>query len=100
MGGIIGVGMMEGKSGVNWRFLGAYAKEAGRVYWSVGRAQASTHMHVHIPNESLTTSTTHPKHRKTGATFASWAMTLVVMGGGTALLFAQGVYAPCVDVRA
>lgn len=26
-------------------------------------------------------------------------MTLIIMGGGTALLFAQGVYAPCVDLR-
>lgn len=49
--------------------------------------QPTSHIHINIHTN------------KTGATFASWAMTLVVMGGCTALLFAQGVYAPCADLR-
>jgi sodium-dependent phosphate transporter len=47
----VGVGCMEGQTGVNWKFF--------------------------------------------GITFASWVSTLGIMGGGTALCFAQAVYAPC-----
>ena len=49
-GGIVGIGLVEGMEGVNWKFF------------------------------------TH--------TFSSWIMTMVVMGLGTALMFAQGHNAP------
>jgi solute carrier family 20 (sodium-dependent phosphate transporter) len=49
-GAIVGIGLMEGVQGVNWRLF--------------------------------------------ATTFASWICTMLVMGGGTAALFAQGIYAP------
>jgi len=49
-GGILGVGLIEGMGGVNWRFF--------------------------------------------GQTVASWLITILFMGFGTAALFSQGIYAP------
>lgn len=92
----MGVGMLEGTTGVNWKFMGT------SFVSFVDRSQSPLPPPFHANTEERpdrppyhTTTTLH----NTGVTFASWAVTLLIMGGGTALLFAQGVYAPCVDVR-
>lgn len=93
VGGIVGVGMLEGTTGVNWRFMGALWVDRGSG--SPPDPSIDTTDSIGRPINNITISTPPPP----GVTFASWAVTLFIMGGGTALLFAQGIFAPCVDKR-